>query len=88
MRFTAFIQMGMLVVLPAVSPHCNFNTLKSTGGKKHITTVYKKVLEVHIEIIILANLPHPSSPGQTYQETADVSLGCPASLNLACIRGL
>lgn len=78
--------MDMLVVLSAVSPHCNFKTLKKTGGKKHITTIYRKVLEVLIEIIILANLP--PSPGQTYKKIQDVRLGCPALLNLACIRGV
>lgn len=80
--------MHMFVALSAVNPHCNFNILKKTGGKKPITTVYRKALEVLIEIIILANLPHPPSPGQTYQKTPDVSLGSPASLNFACIRGL
>lgn len=56
---------GYVGSFSAVSPHCNFNTLKKTGEKKHITTVYRKVLEVLNEIIIMEKFPHPSSPGQT-----------------------
>lgn len=68
----------------AVSPHCNFNTLRQSRRKQDITTVHRKVLGIHIEIIILANHPHQSCSGQTHKKP-DVSLVYPASLTLVWI---
>lgn len=53
----------------AVSSHCNFNTLRQSRSRKQdITTVHRKVLGIHTEIIILASHPHQSYPGKTYQK--------------------
>lgn len=76
----------------AVSSHCNFNTLRQSRSRKQdITTVHRKVLGIHTEIIILASHPHQSYPGKTYQKKPkkpDVSLVYSASLNPAWITGL